>query len=218
MFIVFDVNGTLTDPSALGEPWGRPDLGPGILRDAIGTAMIDTILGRFRPLSEHVRGALETTAGRHGLDPAGVEAAVERASHLPPWPDASDALDVLRDAGWRIAALTNSGSVAGRATLEAAGLADRFDAILGVEEVRAFKPDPRVYRYAVDRLGIAPDEAVLVAAHAFDVDGAADAGLGTAWVARGETVLGPMGAAPDHRADDLAGIAEVLAGRLRAAG
>jgi hypothetical protein len=44
MVIMFDVNGTLTDPSGLGEPWGRPELEIAILR----SAMHDALTGAYR--------------------------------------------------------------------------------------------------------------------------------------------------------------------------
>lgn len=210
MIVLFDLNGTLTDPSGLGEAWGRPDLGTRILDGAIETARTDTMVGRYRPLDQHLRASLTREAERSGLDPALIDDAAERAGHLSPFPDATRALDLLRDAGVRVAALTNSGAEAGRATLEAAGLVDRFELVLGVETVEAFKPDPRTYAHAVDRLGAAPGDVVLVAAHGWDVDGAAAAGLRTGWISRGESALSPMVADPDFRADDLLGMARLL--------
>lgn len=203
MVALFDVNGTLTDPAGIGEPWGRPDLGRRALRGALLTAMADTITGRFAPLADHLRDALGQEVAAEGLDPAGVEGALARAAALDPWPDAAPAIDLLREAGWRIAALTNSGADGGRATLRHAGLLDRFDAVLGVDAVRRFKPHPATYAHALDALGSDPQDVTLVAAHAWDVTGAHEAGLRTAWISRGEAVLGRAGAAPDLQGTDL---------------
>jgi 2-haloacid dehalogenase len=210
MIVLFDVNGTLTDPAGLGEVWGRPDLGPGILDGALRTAWTDTMVGRYRPLAEHLRGSLVREADRSGLDPALVDAAVERAGRLDPHPDAAGALQRLRAAGVRLAALTNSGADAGRATLDAAGLLGFFDLVLGVDAVEAFKPDPRTYAHAVAELGASPEDVVLVAAHGWDVAGAAAAGLRTGWISRGEVALSPMVPGPDLRARDLGGMADAL--------
>lgn len=210
MTVLLDVNGTLTDPAGIGEPWGRPDLGPGILDAAIQGAMTDTICGVFRPLAELLRGATVREAQRSGLDPALVDDAVARAGALDPWPDAAEALIHLRDAGIRVAALTNSGADAGRATLEAAGLLPLVDVVLGVDAVRAFKPDGRTYAYAVSELGVAAADVTLVAAHAWDVTGAARAGLRTAWVARGERALAPTTPTPNHVGENLLEVAKSI--------
>jgi 2-haloacid dehalogenase len=210
MVILFDVNGTLTDPAGLGEPWGRPELGLPILRGAQQTAMVDALVGAYRPFPEHVRAAIELEARKAGLDAALVDQAAERATHLDPVPDAAAALDLLRANGHTLATLTNSGAEGGRRTLEAAGLADRFDRFLGVDAVGTFKPHPATYAHAVDELDVAPDDIVLVAAHGWDVTGAKHAGLRTAWISRGEDELSAMVPEPDVRADDLIGAARQL--------
>ncbi|MDQ3066994.1 MAG: hypothetical protein M3R12_07575, partial [Actinomycetota bacterium] len=64
MMILFDLNGTLTNPAAIGEPWQVPDLGAGVLAAAVHTAAVDALTDRFRPFAEHIRGALEAAIRR----------------------------------------------------------------------------------------------------------------------------------------------------------
>src|SRR3954452_5507217 len=109
MVVLFDVNGTLTDPAGLGEPWGRPDLGLAMLRAAVQTAMVDAFAGVYRPFAEHVRAGIELEARREGLDVGLVDGAAERATRLDPFPDAAAAVDRLELAGHTLATLTNSG-------------------------------------------------------------------------------------------------------------
>ena len=208
--ILFDLNGTLTDPAGIGEPWSRPELGLAVLRAAIQTTMADTLTGAYRPFAEHVRAAIEHHVALEGLDPAGLGPAVARARALDPFPDAASALDLLAAGGHRLAVLTNSGAEAGEATVRAAGLAVRFERILGVDAVRAYKPDPRTYAYALDELGATPEETWMVAAHAWDTTGAKRAGLRTAWISRGEGHLTPAAEPVDVAGSDLLEIAGAL--------
>ena len=53
----------------------------------------------------------------------------------------------------------------------------RFDAIISVDQVGAFKPSPGIYRKAIQRLGCEPGEIMMVAAHAFDILGAQACGF-----------------------------------------
>ena len=92
----------------------------------------------------------------------------------------------LRSGGVRLVALTNSGADAGTRTLEANGLLEHVDRVLGVDAVQTFKPDPAVYRYAVTELGIPAGRVALLATHPWDLAGAAHGGLRTAWVRHGE--------------------------------
>ena len=210
MIVLFDLNGTLTDPGSIGEPWGRRDMGAAVLRRAVETAMVDVVLGQFHPFSEHIRGAVEIYVDQHDLDSAGIGAALERAKQLRPFPGVPQGLGELAAAGHRLAVLTNSGADAGRATLEAADLAGRFDEILGVDAVRVFKPHRRVYEYALDKLGTPADDVVMVAAHAWDLAGANHAGLRTAWIARGAKVFPSLWPAPDLVAPELPELARAL--------
>ena len=88
----------------------------------------------------------------------------------------------MRDAGLRVAVVTNSATEAGEGSVAAAGLRDLVEVVIGTDGVGAFKPDPRVYANAAHALGAQPTELTLVAAHAWDLQGAGRAGWRTAWV------------------------------------
>ncbi len=70
---------------------------------------------------------------------------------LPPHPDVEPALRELSEAGFKCVALTNSSQAAMEAQLDHAGLSRWFELRLSVESVRAFKPDGRVYRWALEQ-------------------------------------------------------------------
>ncbi|HJS95095.1 MAG TPA: haloacid dehalogenase type II [Solirubrobacteraceae bacterium] len=208
--ILFDLNGTLTDPGAIGGAWGAPDLGVAVLAAAVQSAMVDAILGNSRAFSEHVEAALRDEVGRLGLEPERIDEALEAAAALPAFADTAPGLDAMAGAGLRLVVLTNSGADAARRTLEANGLAERFERILGVDAVGSFKPDPAVYRYALEELGCDAHEVTFVSAHAWDLAGAAHAGMRSAFVRRDE----PWASAyprPDIEATTLPGIATALA-------
>ena len=211
MIVIFDLNGTLTDPAGIGEPWGTPELGAEVLQTAIQYAMVDTILGAYRDFSEHVASALKMHVARRSLDGAHIDDALARARRLDPFPDAAAALELLRTAGNRLAVLTNSGAASGRAMLEACGLAGHFEAILGVDAVQRFKPHPATYRYALDALGANARHTFMVAAHAWDVAGALHAGLQGAWIAHDERAYPELGIKPAVTGETLMEVAAAIA-------
>src|SRR5919197_280146 len=86
--------------------------------------------------------------------------------------------------GVRIVALTNSGAQQTEEIREQANLLDRFERTLSASDVGAYKPDRRPYEQAVKELEVAPIEATLIVAHAWDVVGARAAGLDAIWVDR----------------------------------
>ncbi|HZE06551.1 MAG TPA: HAD-IA family hydrolase [Solirubrobacteraceae bacterium] len=212
-FALLDVNGSLTDLAPIGAPWGRAELGEQVLDRAVRTAMVDALLGRGdRPFSDHLRAALAVLIADGGLDPAGIDAAMEAAAALPARPGAAEALALLGEAGVRAVALTNSGADAGAATLRSCGLGSYVERVLGVDAVKTFKPDPRVYAYALEELGAAPGEVTLIATHPWDLTGAANAGIGTAWVTHGARGWPQVFPPPDIQGDTLPQVVRQLVG------
>ncbi len=71
-----------------------------------------------------------------------------------------------------------------KAAVEHAGLGELLDCVLSVEEVGVYKPNPKVYQLAVDRLALAPAAILFVSSNAWDVHAASAFGLRTVWCNR----------------------------------
>ena len=126
-------------------------------------------------------------------------------------PALPEALATLAAGGMRLVALTNSGARGGETTLQACGLAQYVERVLGVDAVASFKPHPSVYAYALRELHAAsPDEVTLIATHAWDLAGAKSAGIKTAWVRHGARRWPAVFPAPDHQAETLLELARAL--------
>jgi 2-haloacid dehalogenase len=85
-----------------------------------------------------------------------------------------------------------------------------FDAIISVEKVGVFKPNPAVYRKAVQLLDCEPGQIMMVAAHAFDILGAQACGFRAAYVNRYKLPTEDSSYQPDVVVNDFV----ELAGRL----
>jgi 2-haloacid dehalogenase len=175
-------------------------------------AFVGGLTDRYVDFSTAQRAALTMLAEQSGthLAPEDGERIAARMRRLPAHPDAAPALDRLRTAGFRLAALTNSPADVARDQLAHAGLRERFDAVLSADEVRALKPRPEAYELAARYFGTPLGEVRLVAAHAWDISGALAAGCAAAFVARPAKVLSPIGDPPDIVGADLLEIAELI--------
>jgi 2-haloacid dehalogenase len=119
--------------------------------------------------------------GVPGLHGNALEEVVRMWHELPPWPDAVAGVDKLRSR-YMVAPLSN-GHVAMLVELaKAAGIS--WDAVMGADIFRHYKPDPETYLGAAALLGCEPAEVMLVASHPSDLDGAAECGLRTCYVSR----------------------------------
>jgi 2-haloacid dehalogenase len=104
--------------------------------------------------------------------------------------------------------LSNGSTTVAHGLLERAGLLDHFERLLSVEDARAWKPHPDSYAYALSVCGVRPDQAMLVAVHPWDVDGAARAGLRTGWVNRARVRYPSYFTPADITAPDLLELAD----------
>ena len=117
---------------------------------------------------------------------------------------------MLRNAGLRLATLTNSPPDVLKDQLTNAGLIDLFERTLSVDSTQRFKPAPETYRYAATELGVETSDLRLVAAHDWDIAGAMRAGCAGAFVARPGMVLGPLQMRPDIIGADLRAVSEMI--------
>jgi 2-haloacid dehalogenase len=210
--IAFDVNETLLDLGAL-DPLFERAFGSAAVREQwfsqmLQLAFVGGLTGRYLDFSAAQRAALEMLAERHGVEPD--QAILDGMRTLPPHPEVADALDALRAGGFTLAALTNSPLDVAQDQLRNAGIADRFDAILSADQVRALKPRPEPYELVAQTFGVPLGDVRLVAAHAWDVAGALAAGCAAAFVARPGKMLSPLGDVPDVIGADLAEVAAAL--------
>jgi 2-haloacid dehalogenase len=137
--------------------------------------------GDYEPFGEVTARALAQVAPH--LAPQTMERACKAWLTVPAHPDAAPALHRLRAAGVRCAVLSNGTEPMIRSALVAAGLP--IDEVRSVDEVRVYKPDPRVYALLDE---MAPRERTLfVSSNGWDVDGCKKTGRTVAWVDRGGT-------------------------------
>jgi 2-haloacid dehalogenase len=195
--LTFDVFGTVVDwrngiireARALGREYG-------IERD--WAAFADAWRGLYQPAMEEVRRGRAPfvpldVLHRQNLDQVLVrfeitgltEAEIDhlnRAWHrLDPWPDSVPGLTRLRRR-FILATLSN-GNVALMVNMaKRAGLP--WDAILGAEVARAYKPEPEAYLRTAELLGLRPQQCMMVAAHNGDLIAASACGYRTAFVRR----------------------------------
>ena len=209
---VFDVNETLLDLAAL-DPLFERVFGDAAVRrlwfnQMLQSAFVATITDAYVTFGEAAAGALKMTEERQGVEISEEDRReiLDGLRDLPPHPEVPDSLDRLREAGFRLATLTNSTQEVAEAQIENAGLTDRFEKILSADTAQRLKPAPAPYRMAARTLGVPERGMRLVAAHAWDVAGALRAGCAAAFVAR--QPFDPLVERPDVFGADLAEVVD----------
>ena len=115
---------------------------------------------------------------------------------LDTFPEVAQALESLSSK--TLAILSNGSPYMLSEVVSHAGLAGRFDQIISVDEVRIYKPSPRVYELAPIKLGIPKEEIGFVSSNYWDVAGAKAYGLYVFWANRSLIPADQLDQAPDE--------------------
>ncbi len=215
--LIFDVNETLSDlapmadrfeevgaPASLAGTWFA-----GVLRDGFALTAVDASAPFADVAAAGLRSLLHGRPLERGTDEA-VDHVMAGFSELGVHPDVPEGVRALADLGIRLVTLSNGAASVAEGLLGRAGVRDHFEQLLSVEDAGSWKPAADAYRYAVQRCDVDPDDAMLVAVHPWDVDGASRAGLATAWVDRAGAPYPECFTAPGVRAGSLVELAAVL--------
>ncbi len=218
---VFDVNETLLDMGAL-DPHFERVFGDASARPAwfdrfLLLWLTETVTGSYQPFGQIAGLALRMLAGERGVELSDddQQEIVGGIAELPPHPEVEEGLSALRDAGFRLATLTNSTAEVGEKQIDNSGLREYFEQTLSADTAGHLKPAPEPYRMAAEVLGVEIGEIRLVAAHGWDIVGAMRTGCAAAFVARPGKSLFPTAPPPDVVGADML---EVVDGIIAAEG
>lgn len=214
--IVFDVNETLLSLDPIRENLegifgSDPPIGEWFARLLHGSLIANT-LDQYRSFGDIAAEALINLAARRGLLLRAEDAleALSPMSELPPHPDVLPGLERLAAGGKRMVALTNGSTSLANAQVKNAGLDGLLEAVLSVDQVKKFKPDPAPYQATAETMGVQMDEMVLVAAHDWDCAGAMSAGAQAVFVKRPGAVWGLPITPPERQVADMIKLADAL--------
>ena len=219
--IIFDVNETLLDLESMRESVGaalgnRQELLPLWFTTMLHNSLVTTVAGEYFDFGQIGVASLLMVAQNNDIELSSEEA---RAAIVPPLlslpahPDVKAGLASLKKQGFTIVSLTNSSNNGVKTQFENAGLTDFFDARYSIEDIQIYKPDLRAYAWVLDQLGVEPQEALMVAAHGWDVGGAKAAGMQAAFVARPGKALYPLAQEPDYIVKNINELADLMSAR-----
>ncbi len=188
---VFDAYGTLFDVhSAVGK-----------YREQLGDAADPvSMLWRtkqleytwLRSLMKHhadfwqvTRDALDFAFDAHGITSTDLRDDLMNAYlSLEAYPEVPEALFLLKTRGYKLAILSNGTPDMLDSAVTNSGLSELIDMNLSVEDIGIFKPDPKVYQLAVDKLKVQAHEIIFQSSNAWDASGASAFGFNVAWINR----------------------------------
>lgn len=214
--LFFDVNETLLDTTELNRVVAqrlgdRPERAEAWFTALLHHSLVESVTGSWHNFGDIAEAVLQMTATRYGITlPADATPLADIIAAMPAHPDVAAGLSALQQQGFTLVALTNSSEALAEKQLSSAGLARLFTRILSVEQVQVYKPDLKVYQWAMQEMDQPASQCMMVAAHGWDVGGAKRAGMKTAFVTRKGQALYPLAPAPDLIVSDIGTLAAKL--------
>ncbi len=220
--LVFDAYGTLFDVTSPARRSAESGDFPALStkwhsfagdwrRKQLEYTWLRTMVGEYAPFDTVTADALDWALDRHDLtDPALRARLLSHYEELTAFPEADAVLGNLAASGYRLVILSNGNPAWLRAMIGAAGLRDRFEAVLSVDPVRLYKPAHQVYARVEAATGARPQNCLFVSSNGWDIAGAAHFGFVTAWVNRAGDPVDRLPQAPAHIIPDLTHLARLL--------
>lgn len=219
--LFFDVNETLLDLKTLKKSIttvlkGREDLIPLWFSTLLHYSLVENVTQEYKDFSEIGVAALQMVAA--GNDIAITKEQAETAVIKPfksllPYVEVKAALIALKNQGFTLVALTNSSNSGLAEKLAYAGIKDNFDTLLSCESVGAFKPSLEVYNWALSKMNVQAEDAMMIAAHGWDITGAKKAGMQTTFISRPGKQMYPLAQMPDYTVDTLDGLVDIFSNK-----
>ncbi len=216
--LFFDVNETLLDLTQMKQQVGevlnnREDLLTLWFTTMLQYSLVTSASGQYEHFGHIGAATLQMVGANNDItisEPDARELITSALRGLPAHTEVKSALSQLKENGYKLVSFTNSSNEGVKQQFESAGLTEYFDERLSVEDVGKFKPFRETYEWAARKLSIKPNEAMLIAAHGWDVGGALWAGWRAAFIARKGQQLFPLAPKTEIVESDLQKTADLL--------
>jgi 2-haloacid dehalogenase len=214
--LVFDVYGTLFDVHSVVELCEQlyPGRGQEFSRTwrakQLEYTWLRSLMGEYRDFQGITEAAMRFACKSLGqpCDQTIRDRLMDAYLHLAPFPEVRGALGRL--SGLPLAILSNGSPGMLQPLVKNTGLGQAFAHVISVDEVRIYKPSPRVYELAPKKLGVAREAIGFVSSNFWDAAGAKAYGFQVFWINRAGAAPDELGQTPDAELNSLAELAALV--------
>jgi 2-haloacid dehalogenase len=216
--LAFDMYGTLVDPISIWKQLEQytsvnaPRVAEIWRQKQLEFTFRLTVMERYEDFKQVTRKALDYALAAVGsdLDTQQKDLLMAQYNDLERFTDVEPGLQRLKDAGYTMVVFSNGSPFMLTSIMHAAQLQPYFQGFVSVDEVKVYKPSPKVYRHVANRLGRPIGEVRLISSNPFDEIGAESAGMQAAWVNRSGGLFDTLGPKPQMVVGTLVELADAL--------
>ena len=201
--VIFDVNETMFSLDSIAtkfETLGLPNLSASLwFSNILKEGFANSSIGNFQTFKKIANNELKRIFLKFKIKYHNCYSSIifDEFSKLKAHKDIIDSIRLLENKKLKMVTLTNGSKDNTLKLLKNSGLQSYISRCFSINELRTWKPDKKTYIYVCKEMNVPPSKTLMIAAHAWDVNGAKKAGLKTGYITRYEKVLSEIYTEPD---------------------
>ena len=214
--VVFDAYGTLFDVNSAAKK----------CKDKIGSewesfanfwrttqleyTWLRSLMRRHRDFWNVTEDSLDKSMKVYGIDKSMKNELLDLYKVLSPYPEVNEVLKNLKNKKFKIAILSNGNPTLLNDLVTSNNLNNLFDDLFSVEEVKIYKPDPRVYELPLKKYSIKANQVTFLSANTWDVSGGGNFGYNSIWVNRNNSEFDVLDYQPKIEINNLKQLLDII--------
>ena len=214
--VVFDAYGTLFDVNSaakkcknkIGDKW---EMFANFWRTTqLEYTWLRSLMKRHKDFWEITEDSLDKSMSVYNIDKSLRDDLLNLYKVLSPYPEVEEVLKSLKKKNLKLCILSNGTPELLNELVSSNNLKNLFDKIFSIEEVKVYKPDPRVYELPIKKFNIQPKEITFLSANTWDVSGGGNYGYNSIWVNRNNSQFDFLDYQPKNEISNLSHLLDIL--------
>ena len=214
--IVFDAYGTLFDVNSaaekckgkIGEKW---EAFANFWRTTqLEYTWLRSLMKRHKDFWQITEDSLEKSMRTFNIDKSMKEELLNLYKVLSPYPEVKKVLENLKEKKYKIAILSNGTPSLLKSLVKSNNLENYFDDLFSIEEVKVYKPNPKVYALPLKKYDLKANEITFLSANTWDVSGGGNYGYNSVWVNRNKSQFDILDYQPKNQIGNLAHLLDIV--------
>ena len=213
---MFDAYGTLFDVNSAAEK----------CKDKIGTkweafanfwrttqleyTWLRSLMKRHKDFWQITEESLDKSMMAFNIDPKMKNELLNLYKVLSPFQEVPETLKLLKEKNFKLAILSNGTPSLLNDLVKSNNLNNLFDDLFSIEEVKIYKPHPKVYDLPIEKYKIKKNEVVFLSANTWDVSGAGNYGYQSIWVNRNNNIFDNLDYKPKNQIKNLSELINLI--------
>ena len=214
--IIFDAYGTLFDVNSaaekckgkIGDKW--ESFANYWRATQLEYTWLRSLMNRHKDFWQVTEDSLDKSMQAFKIDSLMRNELLDLYKVLSTFPEVKEVLNKLKKKNYKLAILSNGTPFLLNELVKSNNLDNIFDNIFSIEEVKTYKPDPKVYNIPIKKYQIQKNEVAYLSANTWDVSAGGNYGFNPVWVNRNNSIFDNLDYVPKYQIENLSKLIEIL--------